>query len=381
MKHENLLSQMLCRICGTEQTSDTMNNLFTSVHNGLYFVDILEECLQKSVTRDNGFPLNICLDCTSNLIVVYNFRLIAFDSEKKFKQMLDSDGFYKNVELFVEETETDVKPSYFIDCAAIEELNTNCDERQDTKTEMVVNESGKLKVESYECYLCKETYRRIDNLRRHFRTCHRITENLWSCSDCQKRLSSRKHLVKHLYKHRTPACDYCPETFTTFRLLQQHCQQTHSNELVLHQCVQCPKKFALRAQFDMHKHLHNQRNNQDNHNAPFNCTSCSETFTTATQLKAHTRALHTTHLCSECGKTFKNNSLLVSHQKVHKSEKPFVCSRCPSRFKWKVALTYHMTIHDQERKHVCETCGKSFSTRSAMKGHMSELQIGVLVKQ
>ncbi len=385
IKNETVLSLMVCRICATEQPEDCLNNLLTSIHDGhnghrLYFVDMLQECLQRSIARD-GFPLSICVDCTANLIVVYNFRLLCNDSEKKFRELLsyqsDPGGLEQKVEVTIDETDCDVKPlSHFIDCAAIDVLSTNCDNNgnndRDSEADVIEPEAKprikKIRVQRYECYLCKRTFRTMDRLRKHITNYHNVQHKLWSCSDCHKRFSQRNKLVEHFYKHISTKCEHCScDAFTTLRDLRKHYQQTHSDQLTLHPCNRCPKKFVLKAQLRIHMHNH-----LDSLSKKFNCNMCSDTFLSGVQLKGHIRAFHTTYLCQDCGKTFKNNSLLMSHQKTHNSEKPFVCSKCPSRFKWKVALTYHMTIHQQDRKHVCETCGMSFTTRSAMRGHMSK---------
>lgn len=366
---------LLCRICATERTIDGMNDLLTTIHNGLAFVDMLAECLQRSISLDDGFPLHICFDCSTKLVVVHSFHAMYNNSEKKLREVLgnrlksDESTEPTAVVDVGDELDSDLKPSCFIDCADNDEPGTNCcddemsDERNSNEGDLI-EPTKPLKVTRYECYMCKETYSQRRQLRKHFNNDHQMTDRVWSCSDCQKRFTHRKHLVKHLYKHVTPTCDYCRETFATLRLLHQHCQQAHKDVLVLHRCDQCPKKFVLNTQLQVHKQTHRI--------TAHNCSVCDKSFTTELQLKGHKTAVHTTYLCSECGKTFKNNALLASHQKVHNADKPFACLKCPSRFKWRVALTYHMTIHDEEKKHVCDECGKSFSTRSSMKSHMSE---------
>lgn len=320
IKDEATLSQMVCRICSTEQQNDdSMNNLLTSDHNGLYFVDMLHDCLQRAIPRDNGFPLNICLDCTSKLIVVYNFRLMYNASQKKFTEMLGysckSEGLEPKVDVIIDESESDdVKPRFFFDWAAFDvpiAPPTTCDGINDISncetglkfephTEVKLN---KLRVQRYECYQCKTMFKRITYLRKHMKNLHDTADKCWS--DCHKRYSHRKQLVDHLNKHKTRQ----------------------------------------------------------------NCNDEKETLTSETP--------QSTFLCSECGKTFKNKWLLTSHQNVHSTEKQFVCSKCPSRFKWKLALTYHMTIHQRQdrQKHVCDTCGKSYATRSSMKAHASKLNL------
>ncbi len=365
----------MCRICATEQNDDdSMNNLLTSIHNGLYFVDVLQECLQRSIIRDNGYPLNICLDCTSNLILVYNFRLMYDASEKKLMEMLcldhiDSEELERKVDVVIDEPEKDVKPSYFIDCAAFEAPTTHrvgCNDKSICETSLKVKSEtkpnlNKPKVERYECYQCKAMFKRIKLLRKHMKTNHHSSDKIWSCSDCHKRYSQRKKLMEHFYKHISTQCEHCNESFTSLRDMRKHYEEVHTDLLISYQCDRCPKKFVLKAQLRIHIHDHLHLAKQPD----------------KPPSDRHIRTPESTCLCSQCGKTFKNKWLLTSHQNVHNSEKQFLCPKCPSRFKWKVALTYHMTIHQDQvadrRKHVCETCGTSFTTRSAMKAHTSKV--------
>lgn len=345
-----LFSPILCRICATEQ-DDCMNNLLTSIHNGLYFIDMLQYCLQRPIDKDNRLPLNICLDCTSNLIVAYNFNVLINGSEQRFRNLLGCDmkcdTLEQKVEVVIDEPENDVKESVFIDCTAIVISNGNCDkidmesrrvteiDKVESKTHSKLNRSKASRInnriQNYECYRCKLNFRRMVYLRQHM-TYHYPDEELWKCTHCSHRFTLRKNLLKHLYKHTNASCEYCPEKFTTLRDLKQHCLTTHTEQLIIRKCDLCPRKFILNSQLVIHMHNHDRTQR-------YHCNVCSETFASEMQLKGHTRAVHTAYLCSECGKTFKNNSLLTSHQKVHNSDKPFVCTKCPSRFKWKVALT------------------------------------------
>lgn len=376
IKEEQTLFQTLCRICATEQhNDDSMNNLLTSDHNGLYLIDMLQDCLQRPISRDYIFPLNICSSCTSNLIVVHNFRLTYIASEKKLTEMLcynwKSEGLEQKVDVIIDESETDVKPNYLIDCAAFDvsvrpskifdERNdiNNCHTSLKFRTE-IKPKLKKPKVQCYECYQCKTTFKRITLLQKHITNQHNIAK-CWSCSDCHKRYSNRKKLVEHFQKHISKDCDHCSLSITSLRDMRKHYEKNHTDLVVPHQCDRCPKKFVLSAQLRIHLLDHLNKNDKQRDN------DGKDTLTSDTpQLP---------FLCSECGKVFKSKWLLTSHQNVHSSEKQFVCSKCPSRFKWKLALTYHMTIHQRQdrQKHVCETCGSSFTTRSSMKAHTSKL--------
>lgn len=65
--------------------------------------------------------------------------------------------------------------------------------------------------------------------------------------------------------------------------------------------------------------------------------------------------------CSECGKTFINNSGLKDHfMKHHEPEEnlPYGCDECPRRFSRKNLLAHHKAKHipKMERKHFCQIC-------------------------
>lgn len=65
--------------------------------------------------------------------------------------------------------------------------------------------------------------------------------------------------------------------------------------------------------------------------------------------------------CSECGKTFINNSGLKDHfMKHHEPEEnlPYGCDECPRRFSRKNLLAHHKAKHipKTERSHFCEIC-------------------------
>lgn len=59
-------------------------------------------------------------------------------------------------------------------------------------------------------------------------------------------------------------------------------------------------------------------------------------------------------LCSFCGKSFNLKAGLLSHEMIHKDEKPFSCSSCPKTFKHKLALVMHERTHTGQRPYQCK---------------------------
>lgn len=71
-----------------------------------------------------------------------------------------------------------------------------------------------------------------------------------------------------------------------------------------------------------------------------------------------------------CKKTYKNKRELVSHNRDHSTEKPFICIICSNSFKNSQDLSYHRKSKHEPKKHICNICSKSFVKPSQLKLHM-----------
>lgn len=70
--------------------------------------------------------------------------------------------------------------------------------------------------------------------------------------------------------------------------------------------------------------------------------------------------------CGECGLGFRKMTNLLSHQRIHSGEKPYVCGVCEKGFSLKKSLARHQKAHSGEKPIVCRECGRGFNRKSTL---------------
>uniref|UniRef100_A0A8C5RL01 Uncharacterized protein n=1 Tax=Laticauda laticaudata TaxID=8630 RepID=A0A8C5RL01_LATLA len=106
-------------------------------------------------------------------------------------------------------------------------------------------------------------------------------------------------------------------------------------------------------------------------NKPFKCTECGKNFKWNCLLISHKR-IHTgdkPYKCTECGKSFNKNCFLIYHKRIHTGEKPYKCTECEKAFSRRSTLTLHKKIHTGEEGYNCTECKMMFRKRSQLISH------------
>ncbi|XP_033041413.1 zinc finger protein 133 isoform X3 [Trachypithecus francoisi] len=129
-------------------------------------------------------------------------------------------------------------------------------------------------------------------------------------------------------------------------------------------CGECGLSFSKMTNLLSHQRIHSGEK-------PYVCGVCEKGFSLKKSLARHQKA-HSGEkpiVCSECGRGFNRKSTLIIHERTHSGEKPYMCSECGRGFSQKSNLISHQRTHSGEKPMVCGECGRGFSQKSNLVAH------------
>ena len=143
------------------------------------------------------------------------------------------------------------------------------------------------------------------------------TQGEYVCSECGKTFKNRRSLVPHMLLHtgiKNHQCDVCNQMFCSRSNLLSHKAQSKcgAEEVV---CPTCGKK-------------------------------CSNKYYLKRHIVRHTAERQFKCEFDGCGKSFFDQHVLKSHEKIHLGIKDFHCTLCPKQFTQSQQLSVHMKRHN-----------------------------------
>uniref|UniRef100_A0A2C9JIK3 C2H2-type domain-containing protein n=1 Tax=Biomphalaria glabrata TaxID=6526 RepID=A0A2C9JIK3_BIOGL len=184
-----------------------------------------------------------------------------------------------------------------------------------------------------------------------------------------QKLKPQKHRVRKMERQDVPGkyhCPLCHKVFGRLRYMRRH-QSTHRTERT-HLCDNCGKSFKTKAILVAHRRSHKSRS--------YHCPQCPFTSSSSPAIHIH-RQLHPNGsvICEVCGNAYIDKSTLNKHMKVHDVSRPFPCTHpgCTWRFKTEVMKKAHVRSHTTVGKFSCSYCGYIFRQKHHLQRHIAKL--------
>ncbi|KAK9303247.1 hypothetical protein QLX08_005013 [Tetragonisca angustula] len=115
------------------------------------------------------------------------------------------------------------------------------------------------------------------------------------------------------------------------------------------------------------------------------CPICAKSFRCQSHLNRHKR-IHTGQrpfVCNICKMSFNQQEILMKHKERHEGKKQFQCANCHQSFRYKISLKSHMinfhmdmeqsvnnqSLRMENNSFVCSECGKQFVTKYKLRRH------------
>ncbi|XP_060726841.1 zinc finger protein 1035 [Tachysurus vachellii] len=237
---------------------------------------------------------------------------------------------------------------------------------------VIIGENG----EELKCNFCTKTFTKPRNLRRHILTHTEVKP--YRCKTCENCFSRYDHLKYHQNRCRGKK----QQLDVNLEQKAHHAgsQAKKHTQSDVFECSSCSKTFSSHTNLTRHfSMLHSTFK-------PFSCKRCGSGFTSQDNLKRHSVRVNCSMSSAECleqGKmptalntqvqSCRETSKLMQRIEGHFSNKwKFPCEYCPRRFKTQTQLKMHTRLHTGEKPFGCASCDERFIRRDYLKRHLTK---------
>ena len=232
------------------------------------------------------------------------------------------------------------------------------------------------------CYYCDKTFIYKSLMIQHMRTEHEQVKD-YKCDFCHVRMSLKFNLQKHmLEKHNDERfanvpCHLCEKKFICESHKRYHIRRVHEETKDNYKCEICQK--TMTSKFNLQKHMLEQHNDERFANVP--CKICDKKFICESHMTHHVRKVHEQakdYKCDRCGKEYERKGQRDNHYKrVHQGIKEFQCETCEKRFSIRQDLQVHQeSFHEPWSYYKC-FCGNEFSAKKNIQNHLRNVHGGI----
>ncbi|KAM9838056.1 histone-lysine N-methyltransferase PRDM9 [Aulostomus maculatus] len=230
-------------------------------------------------------------------------------------------------------------------------------------------------VKSKTCSDCGKTFKQIPHLRRH-KLCVHSNKRPYCCPQCRRSFSQASGLIRHQQVHRK----HVVIKETNMVSNQDEIPSEQSASLTLRSEVCNTADAATTEESTETKELSKTEEEVKD------VTDCEKNAAGETEAASQELDVESCS-CSECGKSFLNETALKKHKEwVHDKLRPYVCAVCQKCFGQFNDLTRHLLSHQKQSKELpnpvleepetmpfsCAKCSLAFSSVDALQQHISE---------